>query len=149
MSKKKHKKKHKKMNHKHAKTSFVVDCSLYEGAEGSWFEDWVKANIDRIMEIDKDGYPIEISYPIHGRIHLIEYDDRDKFSMAGCAWLALQLLDRGCRLFSSKNSFFVNTSMTKSELKEIMNELMPMLTRDPMFWDMLKCCEESKRFARG
>ena len=65
MSKKKHKKKHKKMNHKHAKTSFVVDCSLYEGAEGSWFEDWVKANIDRIMEIDKDGYPIEISHHHH------------------------------------------------------------------------------------
>jgi hypothetical protein len=145
MSKKKHKKNTAKKAHKNTKTSFAVECDLVEGAEGSWFEDMVKENIKHIAEIGKEGWPIKITYPINGRTHLIEYDDKDKFSMAGCAWLTLQLLDRGCRIFSSKNRFFVNTSMTKNELKEVMNELMPRLTLDPMFWDMLKCYEEYQK----
>ena len=119
-----------------------MSISIFEGAEGSCFEDLVKKREELFMEIGKDGLPIEITYPINEKTHLIEYDNRDKYSMTACAWITLRLLDRGCRIFSSKNSFFVNTSMSKQELIAVIDELMPKLANDNEFWDMIKCYEE-------
>ena len=130
------------------KNTFAVDFSLAEAAKGLNFEELVKEQESKIVEFDVDGFPTKIKYPIGGNVFLIEYDDRDKFSTAGCTWMAMHLLDHGCRVFSSKNRYFVSTPLARAELKRLINELMSRMRFDWEFWDMLKCYEEQAKMQR-
>ena len=145
MSKKKHKSK-KKLKNYAKNTTVDVKFSVSEEREGTRFEDIVKEREDLFMEIGKDFQLMEIAYPINQKTHLIEYNNKDKYSMPACTWLCMQLLDRGCRIFASKKSFFVNTSMSKDELITVINELMPNLIDDNEFWNILKCYEMYLQF---
>ena len=138
---------HKKTNkiHRNAATGDhwgQVKFCLSEAIEGSALEALLKSHDEPLVEMVPNIGLKEIAHPNRGTAYAIEYDGADRVALTGCAWLSIKFLNRGCRVFASKNRFFITTFMSIDEVINIICELMPTMGEDAAFWKMLNIWNE-------